>query len=644
MRKRDPFVLRDTGKAIKNFHVSEWESTERVGRAVHAEPLRLTLDLKRLALLFVLATAGLCLVFFRVFALQVQHGQQFRDTAEGNRLRIQVLPAPRGVIVDRHGVPLVQNVPRFQLHLRPQTALKKQVLAPEIVTLFSRILGKSDDVFTSELTQALASKNEVVVLADFLTHEQALQLAISTEGLIGLTLEYVPTRFYPDGTYVGSIVGYTGPLNPEEYQRLKVEGYRFNDAIGRSGIEASYESELRGVDGAREFEIESSGRALTPIAEHRALPGKQLMVTIDLEVQKTAVLALEKSLRSNGARAGAAIVMDARDGSIITLASLPTYDPNLFTQRRTPEDQEALDRLFTDPLRPLFNRAIAGQYPPGSTIKPALSLYALATGSITPTSTVLSTGGIRVGEWFFPDWKAGGHGITDVRKAIADSVNTFFYTIGVGGGNIRAVGPTGIRDSLLQVGFAEPTGIDVPGEEAGFLGSPEWKQKTFGEPWYVGDTYHSAIGQGYTLATPLQVAYMTGLIATDGMTLRPHVTKKTHEKPLPKIAVDAKHFSVVREGMRMTVTDGSGRRLASSPLNIAGKTGTAQGAPGKRTHAWFTSFAPYENPRYVVTVFLEEGGEGSTSAVPVAEAIYNKLLELEEAEKAREDKVLDGIK
>lgn len=631
MKRRDPFAVRDTGRAIKNFHVSEWESTEQVKSAVHAEPLRLTLDLKRLGLLYALALIGLCLVFFRVFALQVHRGTKYRDIAEGNRLRIQIIPAPRGAIVDRNDTALVQNTPRFQLHLRPPSAERERVLSEQALSLLSRVFDEPIQRITDDVARAFVSGSEVVVVRDFLSHEQAIQLALAVVDLPGLSVEYVPTRSYPEGNVVSSVLGYTGPLTQDEYQSLRGDGYRFNDIIGRAGIEAAYESVLRGADGALEFEVESSGRSLTPVAERPAKPGKSLKLTLDLNVQREAVRALERSIRAAGSRAGAVIVMDVQDGSIIALASLPTYNPNLFTQRRSDDDEQMLQRLFEDPIRPLFNRAISGQYPPGSTAKPAIALHALATGSITPRSTVLSTGGIRIGEWFFPDWRTGGHGITDVRKAIAESVNTFFYTIGAGGGGIRALGPTGIMDALKQVGFATITGIDIPGEEAGFLPSPEWKQQSSGEPWYIGDTYHSAIGQGYILTTPLQIAYMTALLATDGVAPHPHLTYLEKQgRALPKVPVDAQHFAVVRDGMRMTVTQGSGRRLASHQLHIAGKTGTAQGARGRPTHAWFTSFAPYENPRYAVTVFVEEGGEGSASAVPVAQAIYDQLLKFED--------------
>jgi penicillin-binding protein 2 len=286
-----------------------------------------------------------------------------------------------------------------------------------------------------------------------------------------------------------------------------------------------------------------------------------------------------------------------------------------------------------NPDQPLFNRAISGEYPSGSTIKPVVAAAALQEGLITAGTSFVSSGGIRINEWFFPDWKAGGHGITDVRKAIAQSVNTFFYIIGGGYGDFTGLGPKKLKEYMEKFGLNNKTGIDLPGERVGFVPDPEWKWATKNEQWYIGDTYHVSIGQGDLLVTPLQVANYIAAVANGGTLYRPHLAKKIVDPAvqkdsdiLPEVLdsnfVDPKNIQIVREGMRQTVVSGSARSLSNLPIAVAGKTGTAQWGTDKANHAWFTSFAPYENPEISVTILIEEGIEGSTVAVPIARDFY----------------------
>jgi penicillin-binding protein 2 len=307
--------------------------------------------------------------------------------------------------------------------------------------------------------------------------------------------------------------------------------------------------------------------------------------------------------------------MDARDGSIRALVSLPAYDDNLFAGNVSTTAYKA---LLADEHRPLFPRVWAGQFPSGSTIKPLIAAAALAENVITPNTTVLSVGGIGVGPWFFPDWKAGGHGRVNVRSAIAWSVNTFFYTIGGGYGDFIGLGVDRLTAWMRNFGLGSASGVDLPGEAPGHVPSQEWKQETKGDRWYIGDTYNLSIGQGDLLVTPLQMARITAAIANGGDLVIPHVVMSSSTPDVPRLDADAATFATVRQGMRDTVVYGSGRALSVLPVASAGKTGTAQWNSEKPYHAWYIGYAPAEKPEVVVTVLLEEGGEGSSFAVPVA--------------------------
>jgi penicillin-binding protein 2 len=321
--------------------------------------------------------------------------------------------------------------------------------------------------------------------------------------------------------------------------------------------------------------------------------------------------------------------MNPNNGQIITLISLPAYDNNLFAQGIS---QVNYDKFLNNKNNPLFNRAISGEIPSGSTIKPVIAAAALQEGIITENTSFLSNGGLSIGQWFFPDWKFGGHGTTNVRKALAESVNTFFYYIGGGYKDFNGLGLDNLVKYMHLFGLGEETGIDLPGESSGFVPTKEWKEETKDETWYIGDTYHISIGQGDILTTPLQVANFTAVVANGGILYKPMVVSALldeHNNLVRNIEpviirqnfVDAYNLQVVREGMRQAVTSGSARSLSVLPVTSAGKTGTAQWSSRKANHAWFTGFAPYENPEIVITVLVEEGDEGSTMAAPIAKEI-----------------------
>ena len=343
-------------------------------------------------------------------------------------------------------------------------------------------------------------------------------------------------------------------------------------------------------------------------------------MTIDLRLQEEAN-AHYVNVFAHLLSRGAIVAMDPRDGSVLALVSLPAYDDNAFSGTVSSTYYAS---LLENVDRPFVPRAWAGVYPSGSTIKPLIATAGLAERVISADTTVNSVGGIKIGNSFFPDWKPGGHGITNVRKAIALSVNTFFYYIGGGHEPFVGLGIDRLSSWMRKFGLGMRTGIDLPGESAGFVPSRQWKEKEKGERWYVGDTYNLSIGQGELLVTPLQIATVTAEIANGGKRITPHVIADGRLQMADsrrQIVSDPSAIRTVQLGMRDTVVYGSGRALASFPLKVAGKTGTAQWRNDKPNHAWFTAFAPFENPEIVVTVLVEEGGEGSAVALPVAREV-----------------------
>ncbi len=364
------------------------------------------------------------------------------------------------------------------------------------------------------------------------------------------------------------------------------------------------------------------GRETSIITKEDPLNGANLILSIDATLTAKIEQILEARLGTS-ARASV-IVMNPQNGEIFSLVSVPTFDSNAFAHGISSEQYNS---LLQDPNQPLFNRAIGGSFASGSTFKPVVAAAALAEGIIDSNTSFISTGGIQVGLWTFYDWKAGGHGVTNVTRALSESINTFFYYIGGGYENFVGLGVERIMSYAQRFGFGHALGIDIPGEGNGFLPSKAWKEEQKGERWYIGDTYNVSIGQGDLLVTPLQIASMTSVVANGGILYQPHVghaleiddwEQKTEPIILDDSVVDNQAIQIVREGMRQAVISGSARRLSSLPVTSAGKTGTAQWSSTRQTHAWFTGFAPYENPEIAITVMVEEGGSGDVVAVPIA--------------------------
>lgn len=566
----------------------------------------------------------------RLLWLQVAKGAYYRDMANGNRLRLERLEASRGTIYDSNGKPLVHNIANFLLYCIPADLPKDSTAKKELLEKLATLTGQfSAQEILSQLEKVKPSQLEYyqpIFLADNIPYDAAIKTYLESLSSPGVVLSSKSRREYQAPSLSFShLLGYTGKISENELKNNNSD-YTQIDYIGKSGLEKTWEKELRGNPGIKQIEVTALGKEKSVVSETSSVPGNDLILSIDAEAQKKLEEILADNLKKLNRQKGVGIVMNPQNGEIIALVSLPTFDANVFARGITVPEYQALEK---SPDKPLFDRAVSGEYPSGSTIKPIIAAAALQEKIISSDTSFLSTGGLKVGQWSFPDWKAGGHGVTNVRKAIAESVNTFFYYIGGGYNDFQGLGIDKMVIYLKKFLLGEPLGIDLPNEASGFVPTKEWKERVKQEKWYIGDTYHVAIGQGDLITTPLQVAAYTSYFANGERMFQPHLVKdiKTPDgttvnhinpKILAENILSPDVVQVVREGMRETTLTGSARSLTALPVSSAGKTGTAQWSSKKDPHAWFTGFAPYDNPEIAITILVEEGKEGSVAATPVA--------------------------
>lgn len=608
--------------------LGEFLTTETPDRAATKEFIRSPLNKKFLKNVALTGFLVILLLFSRTAFLQIIQGESYRSLAEGNRLRIRTIPAERGIITDRLGRILTRNVPTFSISLTPRDLPQTHSERERVLNTLAELVGIQTEEIKIILSD-FADSSLAIPIKENLSYQNALLAEIKIATLPGVSIDRATRRYYSveeeNILSLSHVLGYEGKITKEEYAKKKGTGYLRTDRIGKSGIELSYESFLRGVLGKEKTEVDALGHKKRIIAKDDPIPGKNIVLSINLDAQKKLEDSVKNIFRQTGASRAVAIVLDPRNGEILAFINLPAFSSNDFSFGINSKKYES---LLVNPEKPLFFRGISGEYPSGSTIKPFIAAAALDEGVITPQTIVRSAGGIRIGEWFFPDWLPGGHGDVNVIKAITQSVNTFFYYIGGGYQGFQGLGVGKIVEHVLRFGFGEKLGIDVNGETNGLLPTEEWKKKTKNEEWYIGDTYHLSIGQGDILVTPLQVAVATAAIANGGTVWQPHLVyeyinpdgseEKINPLALKSEAAKKESIAVVSRAMREAVLTGSARLLSTIPVSSAGKTGTAQWRNGSKPHAWFTGFAPFQNPEIVITVLVEEGGEGSVAAVPVA--------------------------
>jgi penicillin-binding protein 2 len=561
---------------------------------------------------FLGAIIGLIFVFLvftaKTSALQLVQGEELRAQAERNRMYPVTLPAQRGILYDRNGIILAENESTFHVIASLETLPTDTEEQSNLLYTFSAQYNIDIDEVFYAVENAPAGE---FVLAE-LDHERAMRFLAESTGT-ELRLESTSKRRYITDQIptLSHVLGYTATLNPDEYVANKADGYRPFDQIGKIGVEAQYETELRGSFGEELYEVDAYGDLERAYSRTEPIDGENITLTIDAALQSYVEEVLAARLAGTPATKASVIIMDPENGEVLTLVSYPGYDANPFV---TGIDEDSYRALLENEANPLFPRAYVGEFPSGSTIKPTYGAAGLIEGIITPSTSFLSSGGVAIGPWFFPDWRAGGHGVTNIYHAIADSVNTYFYLIGGGNEQFEGMGIAKLMEYSVRFGLGIETGIDLPGEADGFLPSKQWKLETIGEQWYIGDTYNTSIGQGYMLVTPLQMARNTAIFANGGTLVTPHLVLGD-DQPTEEVA-DEDVITILQTAMRRTVTQGSASYLQGVPVEVAGKTGTAQWSSTNPDHSWFTGFAPYEDPELVITVLVEEGGDRGL-AIPV---------------------------
>jgi len=621
-------------KGKKKWSEIDLFSSEKSSSKNKEVKLGSAIDQKAVTFWIILVVIGVLILFGRTAYLQLMQGSYFKAVAEGNRIRIRDIKANRGVIYDRHRNLLVENLPSFSLAIIPVDVPKEDEEINLLVQEVSKISGHSKEEIKEIIDEQSPYSYQPVIIAENLNHDQAILTRILSGRFSGVVLRDNSTRHYLQVDEIKSLshlLGYVGKLEENKIQDYLNKNYSVDDKVGKTGLEINYESELKGINGREQVEVDATGEAKEIIAQQKSVSGKNLVLTIDAELQKVSEDALQNILDSYGKKRGSVIVMDPNSGEVLAMVNLPAFNNNLFSQGISQEDFSA---LINDENQPLFTRAISGEYPSGSTFKMIVAAAALNEGIVTVNTGFMSTGGIGVSLWWFPDWKAGGHGWTNVTKALAESVNTYFYIVGGGYQDFEGLGVEKMKEYAEMFGLNKKLGIDLPHEADGFFPSIEWKNKTKGEKWYIGDTYHLAIGQGDILVTPLQVAAYTSVFANGGTLYKPYLVKEILDKDnnlvkeiKPEVLNDnfisEDVIKIVNRGLRQGVLTGSSRAMNNLPVTVAAKTGTAQWSSKKDPHAWLTAFAPYKDPRIVVTVLVEEGIEGSSVALPVAREIIN---------------------
>jgi penicillin-binding protein 2 len=580
-------------------------------------------NIKTVKKLFFLALLALVL---QAAYLQIVKGGYYAKISENNYKRIVAVKSPRGIIYDRNNKQIVFNMPIFDLVIVPYDFLKDKDSIKEKIKKLSEIIEVKEDGLMERINKADRSSHQSFLILENIEKDEALILEEKIKRIDGVKLEKNAIRNYVDSKYISNIIGYSGRINEKE---LKINpDYLLTDTIGKDGLEFFYEKQLRGEYGKEEIEVDSFGKKTRIIGKEDPISGNNLILNIDFGLQKKIYDQLDEITTKFETEAGASVVaLNPKNGAVLALVNFPSYDNNLFAKGISSDNY---NKLLIDKTNPLLNKAIAGQYPPGSTFKPLMGAAVLQEEIISPKRKIFASGAIYIGSYRYPDWKA--HGLVDLTKAIAQSCNVYFYTVGGGYGDIEGLGIDRIKKYANLFGLGNTLGIDLPGEKTGLIPDRQWKKDIKDEKWYIGDTYHVSIGQGDVLATPLQIANYTAAIANGGKLFQPQIVDKIIDsdgniiedidpRTIRENFIDSENIKWVQKGMRENVVSGSGIALYDLPIEAAGKTGTAQYYGNKKTHAWYIAYAPYDDPEIALAIIIEGGGEGHAAAVPVAKEV-----------------------
>jgi penicillin-binding protein 2 len=574
---------------------------------------------KRIVGIASLVAAAFLVIVGQLWYLQVLEGGHFRDASDKNRLRVRPIAAPRGILFDRHGLPLVDNRPAFTLSLIPREMDRPDAILGRVSTL----LHIPYDELLDAISRVSADSFVPVRVRRGLTMEEVAKIEEWKPELPGVIVEVEPQRAYPTSTFAAHLLGYVREANEEQ---LKQGRFRRGDMVGQNGLERLLDEFLRGRDGGERIEVDAMGRPIRLVQKTEPLPGAQVITTIDRRIQEAAERAMD-------GHAGAVVVMDPRTGDVLAMVSTPAYAIDRFTGAI---DRAAWMKVLQDPSHPLLNRTIQTQYAPGSVFKIVVAAAGLQEGTLTPMDRVHCAGEFHLGAWTFKDWKEGGHGTVDLHRAIAQSCNVFFYQAGL------KVGASAIAQYATAFGFGQSTGIDLAGEKFGLIPRPRADRRGR-KTWNAGETVNMSIGQGAILVTPMQVARFMAAIANGGVLWKPRLVQRIERLDRGQVWSDPGRvtghvelspmvLAFLRQALWSVVNDGGTGGAARIPgLDVAGKTGTAQmiaksKAERGEDHAWFASFAPVKDAEVVVVVLVERGGKGGQVAAPIARTILNAIF------------------
>jgi penicillin-binding protein 2 len=580
------------------------------------------------------AAAAFFLLATRVWYLQVKEGGRYRELSLNNSVRLVKSPAGRGLIFDRNDIKLADNRPGFDLYIVPEDVLDWA----KTKDMLSRLAGVDGTAIDEKIRKAARRPAfQAVKLAEDLSWEETVKIEGYKFETPGVMLEVAPKRAYLYGEAVSHLIGYLGEISDRELSERRAGGrYALGDLVGRYGIEDTYEAELKGTDGGREILVDALGRKIRDAAWLTPYPGSDMRLTIDLKTQLAAWEALKDKV-------GAAVAIEPRTGKVLALVSTPGFDPNALTTGISSDEWQA---LITNPSKILTNRAIQGLYPPASTFKPVHAAAALEEKVINPSTRIYSGAAFGFAGRQYRDWKEEGHGVINLHRAIVESSDTFFYQVGL------KLGVDRLARYSKRFGFGARTGVDLRDEKAGLVPTSEWKKKALGERWYEGETISVSVGQGYMLATPIQLASAYASLANGGVVYAPQTVEEIRSPSgemvrgfTPRIKgrlnISESTLAEVKRALAGVVHEDGGTAsfLRTAGLNIAGKTGTAQVrrlvdrtkdvekiAYRFRDHAWFAGYAPYDDPRIAVAVLVEHGGFGASAAAPIAREMFSAYL------------------
>ena len=611
-----------------------------VGQALRDQQRELTVFRNRLMLSGLFIVLAFVILLARFSWLQVVQRSYYHTLAEQNRISVVPVVPNRGLILDRNGTVLAANYSAYTLEVTPSKVPSMERAIDELATVID--VTARDRRRFKKLQEE--SKNfESLPIRTRLTEEEVARFAVNRYRFPGFEIKARPFRSYPRGEVASHAIGYIGRINEADVKRIDSQGlatnYKGTDHIGKLGIEGAYEKELHGVTGSEQVEIDAGGRAIRALSRNEPASGNNLVVTLDLELQKIAEDAFQDYR-------GALVAIDPRTGDVLALVSKPGFDPNLFVDGIDPQNWDALN---LSPDKPLNNRALRGQYPPGSTVKPFMALAGLEYKKRTPEYAISDPGFFSLPgvPHRYRDHKKDGHGSVNLHKAIVVSCDTYFY------GLATELGIDSIHRYLTQFGFGQPTGIDIEGETQGLAPSQEWKQRRFKQKWYAGDTVSIGIGQGYLLTTPLQLAAATATLANNGRVVHPRLlkalqnaqtleTREIQSQEGEVVAIKPEHLALIKAAM-VDVTRPGGTAVRAgqgAPYTVAAKTGTAQVIGMKqgesynekkikeehRDHALFIAFAPADDPKLAMAILVENGGHGGSTAAPIAREVFDFYL------------------